>query len=237
MPGGQAPGRIPAGPQQRRALVLAALLACAGLARAAADPLQPLGPRMDFTPPPPGSYTLQRIQPCPQALLIDASARTVRLADLTRGKITLLSFFYTYCTDAWGCPFAYATLTGLRERLLAEPALARAVRFVNISFDPAHDTPEALRLYAGRLHADPRFEWRFLTARSLRELLPLLDDFGQDVAIETDTAGRPARTRSHMLKLFLIDPQAFVREIYSLEYLQPPVLLNDIRTLAIEAAR
>ncbi len=219
----------------RRGFLLAAALAAAGVARAAADPTQPLAPRMDFVPPPPGSYTLQRIQTCPDGLLTDAAARTVALRELTTAKITLLSFFYTYCTDAWGCPFAYTTLTSLRNTLLAEPALARRVRFVNISFDPEHDDPETLRRYAGRLHAEPRFEWRFATARSLRELLPLLDGFGQDVAIVNDAQGRPTRLRNHMLKLFLIDSRGVVREIYSLDYLQPPVLLNDIRTLALEA--
>ena len=218
-----------------RWLVPAVAITVAALARGAADPTQPLAPRMDFEPPAAGSYALQRIQRCPHAVLIDASGRTVGLDRLTTGKITLLSFFYTYCTDAWGCPFAYATLTGLRQRLLAERSLAQRVRFVNISFDPGHDSPGTLRLYAGRLHADPRFEWRFLTPRSLRELLPLLDAFGQDVAIVTDAQESPTRVRNHMLKMFLVDARGQVREIYSLDFLQPQVLLNDIRTLALEA--
>ncbi len=216
------------------ALALTAL-AFTTLAQAAADPVQPHAPRTDYTPSPAGSYTLQRIQACPQGLLRDASGQPVRLSDLTTGKITLLSFFYTYCTDAWGCPFAHATLTSLREALLAEPSLAQRVRFVNISFDPEHDTPGTLRLYAGRLHADPRFEWRFLTARSVSELLPLLDDFGQDVAIVSDARGRPTRVRNHMLKRFLVDTRGMVRESYSLDFLHRQVLPNDIRTLAMEA--
>jgi protein SCO1 len=134
---------------KRRSVVLALAAAATGLARAAADPTQPLAPRMDFTPPAAGSYTLQRIQACPDGMVTDASARRVSLRELSTGKITLLSFFYTYCTDAWGCPFAHTTLVNLRQRLLADAALARGVRFVNISFDPSHDSPETLRLYAG----------------------------------------------------------------------------------------
>jgi hypothetical protein len=34
-----------------------------------------------------------------------------------------------------------------------------------------------------------------------------------------------------MLKVFLIDPRGMVREIYSLAYLQPDVMFNDIKTL------
>ena len=37
-----------------------------------------------------------------------------------------------------------------------------------------------------------------------------------------------------MLKLFLIDGHGIVREIYSLAYLQPQVMLNDIKTLALD---
>jgi hypothetical protein len=38
-----------------------------------------------------------------------------------------------------------------------------------------------------------------------------------------------------MLKMFLIDREGVVREIYSLAYLHQAVMLNDIRTLALEA--
>jgi len=215
-------------------IAAALLLSAATAALAAADPVQPLAPRMEFTPPAPGSYTLQKIQRTPDGSLLDHRGRTRRLDELTRGKVTLLTFFYTYCTDAWGCPFAYRVLTELRARVAADAAHARRVRFVNVSFDPTHDTPDALRLYAGRLVDNPRFEWQFLTARNMRELLPLLDDFGQDVRVEVDERGRPTRTIHHMLKLFLIDAHGVVREIYALDYLHPELLYNDIVTLLAE---
>jgi cytochrome oxidase Cu insertion factor (SCO1/SenC/PrrC family) len=126
-------------------------------------------------------------------------------------------------------------MKGLRASLVAEPALAARVRFVSISFDPTHDTPEALRLYAGGLQDRSPFEWRFLTARSMADLTPLLDQFGQDVQVETDAEGKPTRAINHMLKVFLIDAAGVVREIYALDYLHPAVILNDIRTLVLEA--
>ena len=189
---------------------------------------------MEFVPPAAGSYVLQRIQRAPDAVLLDSAARLRNLATYTTGKITLLTFFYTYCMDPWGCPFAYSTLTGLRDRVLAEPQLAKQVRFVNVSFDPTNDTPEAIGRYGARLMDDARFEWRFLTSRSVSELLPVLEGFGQDVSVERDASGRPSRTIHHMLKMFLIDRHGIVREIYSLAYLQQPVMLNDIKTLALE---
>ncbi|MGQ0834348.1 MAG: SCO family protein [Gammaproteobacteria bacterium] len=205
-------------------------------ARAAVDPASPQRPRMDFVAPAAGSYTLERIQLCPDATLLDAAAKGTRLAVHTTGKITLLTFFYTYCADPWGCPFAYRTLTELRARLIADTRVTDRVRFVSVSLDPTNDTPEALRRYGARFSDAARFEWRFLTARSVPELLPLLGGFGQDVSVGTDQQGRPTRAINHMLKLFLIDRRGIVREIYSLAFVQPEVMLNDIRTLALEEA-
>jgi protein SCO1 len=210
------------------------LMLCAASAQPAVDPQREQSPRMDFVPPAAGTYVLPRIQSCPDATLLDSLARSTPLASRTTGKITLLTFFYTYCADPWGCPFAYRTLTELRERVIADPRLDGRVRFASVSLDPTHDTPDALRRYASRFAEDQRFEWSFLTARSVRELLPVLEAFGQDVSVETDAAGRPTRTINHMLKLFLIDASGAVREIYSLAFVQPQVMLNDIQTLALE---
>ena len=82
---------------------------------------------MEFVPPAAGTYELQRIQRAPDAELLDANADVRRLSGYTTQKITLLTFFYTYCVDPWGCPFAYQTLNGLRDRVIAEPQLASRV--------------------------------------------------------------------------------------------------------------
>ena len=37
-----------------------------------------------------------------------------------------------------------------------------------------------------------------------------------------------------MLKVFLIDPAGFVREIYSSTFLHPETVLNDVETLLME---
>ena len=95
---------------------------------------------MEFVPPPPGSYKLQKIQRVSDAALLDSTGRTVRLASLTQDKITLLTFFYTYCVDPLGCPFAHVTLADLRDRVRDDRSLAGRVRFVSISLDPTHDS-------------------------------------------------------------------------------------------------
>jgi protein SCO1 len=206
-----------------------------GVAGAAVDPGKATAPRMEFVPPPPGSYQLQKIQRVADAELLDSSGHAVRLAAITQRKITLLTFFYTYCADPLGCPFAHTTLAELRDRVRGDQALAGRVRFVSVSLDPTHDTPTVIASYSKEFAIDPKFDWRFVTARRVPELLPVLDDFGQDVSVEMDQSGRATRTLHHMLKMFLIDARGEVREIYSLSFLQPQVMFNDIKTLALEA--
>jgi protein SCO1/2 len=122
----------------------------------------------------------------------------------------------------------------LRDRVRGDRALAKRVRFVSVSLDPTHDTPEVIASYSKEFTIDPQFDWRFLTARRVPDLLPVLDDFGQDVSVEMDANGHAARTLHHMLKMFLIDAHGEVREIYTLSFLQPQVMFNDIKTLALE---
>ena len=219
----------------RGASLLAACVAVCALstAHAAVDPGPAAAPRTDFVVPAAGTYQLQEIQRTSDAELLDVAGRARHLAEFTHGKITLLTFFYTSCTDPLGCPFGYVTLSQLRARVVADARLVSAVRFVNVSLDPLQDTPAVIRRYAARFTSDPRFEWSFLTAASIPQLLPVLDNFGQDVSVETDPRGRPTRVLHHMLKVFLIDTRGVVREIYSLAYLQPDVMLNDIRTLVM----
>ena len=217
-----------------------ALLAAAGAgwvsaaAVAVVDPGAPVAPRMEFTPPRPGSYVLQKIQHVAEATLLAPSGLATRLSTVTTGRITLLTFFYTYCADPLGCPFAYQTLAAVRDAVVKDAALRQQVRIVSVSLDPTTDTPEAIGRYRDMVSRDSAMEWDVLTARSVRELLPVLEDFGQDVSVEQAEDSTARRTVHHMLKMFLIDGSGMVREIYTLAFLQPAVIVNDIRTLYLE---
>lgn len=191
-------------------------------------------PTQQFTPPPAGSYTLQVIQRAPRGTVLDSDGKPYALERYTTGKATLLSFIYTYCVDPVGCPLAFDTFNEIRKRLLMRPALARQVRLVSLSFDPTNDTPTAMRAYGGTL-ADPRsaLRWHFLTTRSVAELKPIIDDFGQDVAVTLDQQHRPTRLYNHLLKIFLIDAKGQIREIYTTAYLMPDVLMNDLETVLL----
>jgi cytochrome oxidase Cu insertion factor (SCO1/SenC/PrrC family) len=214
------------------ALVLLASLAWAPAARA--HPAEPL-PALDFEPPAPGTYALLRIMRAPDGEVLGVDGRARRLSEFTRDHITLLGFIYTTCVDPDGCPRAYRVFDELRQTVEASPALRGAVQLVTLSFDPARDSPGVMRRYAGsRLRSEPGgVPWYFLTTRSARALMPLVEGFGQDVRVTIDrSSGRPRRELSHVLKVFLIDRAGYVREIYSSVFLHPKVVLNDIETLA-----
>jgi protein SCO1/2 len=214
--------------------VAAGVLGFPAAALPVVDPGVAVAPRMEFTPPRPGTYRLQKIQPTTDATLLDPSGRPVRLSAETTGKITLLTFLYTYCTDPIGCPLAYRTLLDVRTGVGRVAGLERRVRFLSVSLDPTTDTPAAIGNYREMVSQDSALEWDVLTARSVRDLLPVLDDFGQDVSVEQAADGSARRTVHHMLKMFLIDQAGMVREIYTLAFLQPAVILNDIETLYLE---
>jgi protein SCO1/2 len=192
-------------------------------------------PALHFLPPAPGSYQLQHIMRAPNGTVLDSDGSAHRLSAFTTGKVTVFSFIYTYCTDAKGCPQAYATLHSLKRTIEAMPALRGKVRFVSMSFDPAYDTPAAMRNYGGQEARDRRgLRWHFLTTRTGSDLVPLLDGFGQDVSVAEQVPGQRAPVLSHMLKVYLLDHRGSVREIYTTSYLHPAVLLADIRTLLLE---
>ena len=193
-------------------------------------------PKIDFRAPQPGTYTLDRIMRAPDGRVLDPQARVRRLAQYTRDRVTLLGFIYTTCSDPEGCPLAYRVFDSLKERVHASPALAGRVRFVTLSFDPARDTPSAMAQYAGsRVKEEKGLSWYFLTTRNARDLMPLVEGFGQDVRYAVDrSSGRPVRELSHVLKVFLIDREGWIREIYNSTFLHPDVVMSDIQTLMME---
>jgi len=210
-----------------RALALAVALFAAP---AAAHHVELL-PRLEFVPPAPGTYVLHHIMAAPQGTVLDVDGRPAPLARYTRGKVTLLGFIYTTCSDPDGCPLAYRVFDALKEAIGTRTELHGRVRFVTLSFDPARDTPGVMSRYAGSraVYKGNGLRWYFLTTRSARQLMPLVEGFGQDVRVT-----RTGRELSHVLKVFLIDRGGDVREIYSSNFLHPEVVLNDIETLLAE---
>ncbi len=216
-------------------LLLAALLTAplAAPLRAAETRAQPANADAAHLPRP-GAYVLQRIQRMPDAQLLDAEGRAAQLSAYTRDAVTALAFFYAHCVDPAGCPLAWSTFETVARDANDDPLLKSRLRLVFASLDPEHDTPKVMRLLQSSENEADRVPWAFITSRSLSDLSPLVAQMGQDIAFETDQAGRRSGAINHMLKVFLVDPDGWVREIYSAAFLTPENLLNDARTLAME---
>jgi protein SCO1/2 len=78
--------------------------------------------------------------------LIDQDGRPRTDADF-RGKLLLVYFGYTYCTDI--CPTDLQAISNAIDKL--GPA-GESVQPLFITVDPEHDTPEAIKLYVTLFH-------------------------------------------------------------------------------------
>ena len=125
-----------------RALLLAALLG-AGWGPAAAGSASPWG----------GNYF-------PNLPVVTQDGKTLRFYDdVIKGKVVVVSFIYTSCTDI--CPLTTARLALVADQL--GDTLGRDVFFVSMTVDPETDTPARLKTYAEAFTSNPG--WLFLTGK------------------------------------------------------------------------
>ncbi len=186
-----------------------------------------------FTAPEAGTYSLPVLGKASNGQVIDSDGNEYSLTRLMRKKVVLLSFIFSTCSDINGCPLATSVLHRVKSRLNKEPQLADRVRLLTLSFNPEFDTPEVMEHY-GDDFRDGELDWRFLTTRSEQQLQPILKNYNQSRQKEYDKNGRFTGVYSHILRVYLIDRQSRLRNIYSVSFLHPDTLVNDIKTLLME---
>lgn len=185
---------------------------------------------LQFPAPAAGTYALPPLGRARDGELLDSAGAPAALHALYDDRTVVLSFIYTTCTDVNGCPLASFVLGRVQERLSADDELKDKVRLISVSFDPANDTPEVMADYA-RSFRRGDVDWRFLTAECEARLAPILEDYDQSVIRTRDPEGRELGAISHILRVYLIDSQKNIRNIYSPSFLHPDILLADIRTV------
>lgn len=189
-----------------------------------------------FEPPTPGSYTLHAIKTAPDGEVLDIHGNTRTLAEITKGKISLVSFVYLNCGDINGCPLAMETLFNIHDTSLKIPALRDDVQLLTISFDPQRDTVEAIEAFAYPVTsdgaADKKLDWHILTTAGQDQLQPILKGYGQVVDRSNDM-----EQISHLLRIFLVDPEGKIRNVYGLGLIDPRLLMTDVETLMMEEGR
>jgi cytochrome c peroxidase len=234
-------------PKQPPLLARGLFAACAlwtwGVAAAAAPHDHPkpvvLAPgysALEFEPPRAGSYQLPPMGFAADGAVLNSHGEAARLHAYLGAKPTVMSFIYTTCNDVNGCPLATFVMKSVQNAVLADATLNDRVRLISFSFDPEHDTPEVLEAYSAHFKAEG-FDWQFLTTTSTAQLDPILDAYGQWVVRDYDEQGNYLGSMSHILRVFLIDEQKRIRNIYSTSFLHADTVANDIRTLLMQRDR
>lgn len=176
-----------------------------------------------------GAYTLRQAQspaamhavgtgPAPGFELTAVDGRALALEDL-RGKVVVLSFAFTTCTDI--CPVAIYKLTWIMDELGAQ--FGNDVHFVTVTVDPERDTPDVLAEYADHMGADPR-GWSLLTGPPNR-IREVTERYG--VFVRPNDAGQV----EHILLTSLIDREGVIRTQYLGERFAAEEMLGDVRAL------
>jgi protein SCO1/2 len=164
--------------------------------------------------------SLPVIKVAPNFALHSHADQPIQLSDL-RGKVVLLDFFYASCPDI--CPVVTAKMGTLQRRLKQQGVLGRDVVLLSASFDPERDTPEALRRYAKMVRAEPG-GWLFLRGADA-EISRVVQGF--DVWVKPSSDG----SFDHSMRIYLIDRDGRIREIYNYTFFSVEQVLLDIRSL------
>ena len=123
------------------------------------------------------------------------------------------------------CPLMDRRFADVQKSISADPALARSIHLVSVSFDPARDTPAVLKAHAKTLGANPAL-WSFLTARE-----PVIEAFASRFGVSVMREGNEG-TITHNLRTAVIDSQGRLVKMYSGSDWSPETLLSDLRDAA-----
>lgn len=180
---------------------------------------------LNFEPPEPGSYSLPIIKAAPDGSVTTHQGESTSISRLLENRVGILSFIYTSCDDVNGCPLASFVLSKIDKRIQKDANLRNSVRLLSLSFDQETDTTETLAAYA-KGFTTPDSSWAFLRATSKQELSSILKDYDQSIVIEPDGS-----TISHILRVYLIDLQGNIRNVYSVSFLHADTIVSDIETV------
>jgi len=189
---------------------------------------------LTFDAPPAGSYELPVLGHAGGGNVLGSDGKPVDLSSLLGDKPVIMSFVYTTCDDVNGCPLATYVMGQVAKRIDRDPALNGRVRFVSLSFDPANDTPQVMAAYGDQFRPDGT-DWRFLTCDTKDTLAPILEGYNQTVAEEYGEDGVAVGRYSHILRVYLIDEQRQIRNIYSVSFLHADTIINDVKTVLAQS--
>ena len=189
---------------------------------------------LGFALPTVGSYERPRISFAENGKVVQSDGRQTTLHALMSGKVTVLSFIFTSCGDLNGCPLASYVLNRVMQRVSKDERFADKIQLLSLSFDRANDTPASLRKYAAQFSAKNNPHWKFLTTPSDEDLAGILENYNQFVIQDVNAQGEPIGSFSHLLRVYLIDEEQFIREVYSVSFSHPDIILADVQTILLD---
>jgi cytochrome c peroxidase len=200
------------------------------------NPLAPGYGALSYELPPAGSYQLPPLGIAQDGLVLDTQGQPTSLYDVFGDQYVLLNFIYSSCDDVNGCPLASHVSYQLKAQMRHNELLADNLKLISLSFDPARDSPQVMKTYGENFkYAGKAGNWDFLTTDSVRSLAPILDDYDQDLQRNYSLDANQMGDFSHILRVFLIDPDKQIRNIYSVSFLHKEVVMNDLDTLFQQA--
>jgi len=162
----------------------------------------------------------------PDFKLVNQNGRSVSLHEY-RGQPLLLTLIYTRCPFPDFCPRVSHEFAALDRQIRADPARYGKTHLLSISFDPAHDTPKALRAYgfSSTGSKDPALftHWEFAAIPQTE-----LPEFADYFAL---TYNQEGGLITHSLSTAVISPDGKIYKWYHGADWQASELLQDIATV------
>jgi protein SCO1/2 len=160
----------------------------------------------------------------PDYTLTNELGKVIRLSDF-RGQVLAFTFIFTRCPYPDFCPRMTDLFGRAQKTLAGQPEAPKNLRFLSISFDPEHDTPELLRAYAERQHYDPA-QWTLATG-AWDQLEPLTGHFGLIFGRDV-----PPEKMEHNLRTVVVRPSGQIQAVLPSNEWQLEDLLREIRAAA-----
>ncbi|EPE95140.1 SCO family protein [Rhizobium grahamii] len=133
----------------------------------------------------------------PNVEVVTQNGERVRFYDdLIKGKIVLISFIFTSCTDL--CPLTTARITQVVDRI--QDQIGKTIFVVSITVDPENDTPEKMKAFADAFYKGPG--WTFITGKpddirainaKLGNKSDVATDHRNEIVLGNDNTGEWAR--------------------------------------------
>jgi protein SCO1/2 len=179
-------------------------------------------PIEDATAPPiTDSQILKPGDSVPDTALLDENNVSRPLTSL-KGHRVAVTFIYLRCPLPEFCPLMDRHFAAVQAEVKKTPALAD-VRLVSVSFDPANDTPAALKAHAKALQADPAI-WHFVTARAED-----IKDFSARFGVTAFPSDESPSVLTHNLSTAVIDPEGRLVKIRPGNMWTPADLIADLK--------